>query len=140
MTVKQKSEIMTVILTMREEKLENTESFGRLQKIYEKWIMPKQQPGQVQGRDKMDFKNKTYNRGGLWSPGSWSTETSTGGNNLHVILHGREKDRRFWISCKRIEAEIQRYDKNAFESDNDFIWFVLNRIYNNNFSLPQYGC
>lgn len=44
MTTKQKNEIQTVLLTMQQEKLKETESYERLWRIYRKWINPFKKP------------------------------------------------------------------------------------------------
>lgn len=45
MTIKQKNEIQTVLLIMQQEKLQKTESYKRLWRVYKKWINPKPKPG-----------------------------------------------------------------------------------------------
>jgi hypothetical protein len=49
-------------------------------------------------------------------------------DGIHVALYGRKKDIYFVTSEHDIENEIAELDKSAFASEDDLIWFALNRL------------
>lgn len=75
----------------------------------------------------MDYINTIYNRGGLWSSGSWYI-SDQGNGTLSVILYGRERDQEFSATRETIDSEIEKLEPAAFAGEEDLIWYALNKI------------